>query len=268
MATQDMAFEFGENWAAFSRHALDDGHITQARADFASLFEGVDLNGKVFLDIGFGQGLSLLIAAANGARAIGCDVDPVCEKVLRRNAALFPEIPPQHLSVVVGSILDSTIQAKIRSTVKDGFDIVHSWGALHHTGDLIGALRVAADFVAPQGYLVVAIYNRHWSSPVWRWIKWAYCRLPESGRRLMIGLLYPVIWTAKLVATGQNPKRQERGMDFHYDVIDWVGGYPYEYATAEEVQEFAVQSGFTCIRHRASRVPTGCNEFVFKKSEP
>jgi len=262
----DMTFEFGRNWAAFSRHKLDHDHVAQARADFAALFDGVELNGKTFLDIGFGQGLSLLVAAASSAHATGCDIDPLCAKILRRNSVLFPEVGLQDIRVITGSILDPDTQENIRSAAKNGFDIVHSWGALHHTGDLNRAFCTAAELVATGGHLVIAIYNHHWSSPLWLPIKWLYCSLPEFGRRLMIGMLSPIIWVAKLIVTGRNPSRMRRGMDFRYDVIDWVGGYPYEYATVEEVQELAEKLGFEYVRHRPPRVPTGCNEYVFRKS--
>ena len=261
-----MEFDFGENWAEFSLRTLDGDRVAKARADFAVLFDGVELAGKTFLDIGFGQGLSLLNAAACGARVVGCDIDPICARVLRCNAAWFPEVSADGIPLIVGSILDAQTQKKIRCQVDDGYEIVHSWGVLHHTGDLHGALRVAANLVAPRGHLVVAIYNRHWSSPLWRRIKWLYCCLPVVGRRLVVLIFYPVIWAVKLVATRQNPLRQERGMHFYYDVVEWVGGYPYEYATAGQVQALVEDLRLELVRHRPPRVPTGCNEFVFRKT--
>ncbi len=260
-----MRFEFGKNWAEFSRRALTAERVAQARADFAELLDGVALEGKTFLDVGFGQGLGLLAAAASGARVVGCDVDPLCAEVLRRNGRWFPEVSAAEVPLVVGSILDPETLEKIRALAEVGFDVVHAWGVLHHTGDLRRAIRVAAALVAEDGHLVIAIYNRHGSSPVWRRIKWLYGRLPDPGRRLMVAVLYPVIWTAKLAVTRQSPTRMERGMDFYHDVVDWVGGYPYEYATADEVEALAADLGFGRRRLRPARVPTGCNEFVFRK---
>ncbi len=83
----------------------------------------------------------------------------------------------------------------------------------------------------------------------------------------MVAVLYPVIWTAKLALTGRDPKHQERGMDFYYNVVDWVGGYPYQYAATAEVEALVAASGFECLRRRPPTVPTGCNEFVFRKLE-
>ena len=66
----------------------------------------------------------------------------------------------------------------------------------------------------------------------------------------------------------QNTMRKERGMDFWYDVVDWLGGYPYEVATADELRAFLEPRGFRFITCAAPRVPTGCNELVFRRGEP
>jgi hypothetical protein len=60
--------------------------------------------------------------------------------------------------------------------------------------------------------------------------------------------MYPVIYLAKWIVTGSNPRNQLRGMDFYFDVIDWVGGYPYEYASRDEVLTMVEPMGFTCSR--------------------
>lgn len=65
--------------------------------------------------------------------------------------------------------------------------------------------------------------------------------------------------------TRRNPKEMTRGMDFYYNVVDWVGGYPYEYATISEIDNLLNKLGFRCIKKIPAQVPTGCNEFVFKK---
>ena len=42
-------------------------------------------------------------------------------------------------------------------------------------------------------------------------------------------------------------------MDFYYDVIDWVGGYPYEYATREEITARLQPHGFRALRFIPAR---------------
>ncbi len=262
-------FDFGQNWQNFSANALTAERVRQARENFQELVAPLPVEGWTFLDIGFGQGLGLLTAAALGARSVGCDINPKCAQVLQTNLHHFPELiaaPP----VVVGSILDnSTLAAIHREAQKIGgresFEIVHSWGVLHHTGDMATAIRNASGLVAPGGHFILALYNRHWSSRAWWLVKWLYVHSPRWVQRALITLFYPVIYLAKWVVTGKNPKQQERGMNFYYDVIDWVGGYPYEYASREEVERTLAALGFRPVKFIAARVPTGCNEFVFER---
>jgi 2-polyprenyl-6-hydroxyphenyl methylase/3-demethylubiquinone-9 3-methyltransferase len=266
---QRAQFDFGANWKSFSERALTATDIDAAKKDFVDLTNGIDLRGRSFLDIGFGAGLSLLIAALMGANAIGCDVDPLCAEVLRSNQdRYFPDLDEMEIPVVTGSILDEAIVDLLRARSPDQttrtYDIVHAWGALHHTGDMKQAIRIAASLVAPGGYLILAIYSRHWSSKMWRIIKRFYNRSPHIVRRLLIGFSWPMIFLAKWLATRRNPLKQTRGMNFHYDIVDWIGGYPYEFATAAEIKQLVEPLGFWLMRIIPATVPTGCNQFVFR----
>ena len=81
----------------------------------------------------------------------------------------------------------------------------------------------------------------------------------------MIGLFVPVIYLAKFLVTRRNPLEKERGMDFLVDIVDWVGGYPYEYAAIDKVLDLGAKNGLQTLRVIPAGVPTGCNEFVFTK---
>ena len=263
-------FDFGENWANFSRNALNSTKICQARADFQKLHEDIPLEGRSFLDIGFGQGLSLLSAASSGARCLGIDINPRCLQVLDENRkAFFPEVADENIARIQGSILDPESIQKLQSHpfTKDGrFDVVHSWGVLHHSGAMRQAIQNSAGLVSSQGYLVLAIYQTHWSSPVWKLIKYLYNQSPAIGRRLLISVFYPIIYLAKWIVTGKNPRDKSRGMDFYFDVVDWVGGHPYEYASHAEVTRNLRELGFELIRFYPPATPIGCMEFVFRKT--
>jgi 2-polyprenyl-3-methyl-5-hydroxy-6-metoxy-1,4-benzoquinol methylase len=264
-----MQFDFGKNWSDFSARALNAERVSQAQEDFATLLAPAGgVRGKSFIDIGFGQGLSLLSAAAEGARVFGIDINPLCEEVLKLNKRFFLGLEDLHIPIMIGSILDDHIVEHARKTSPDhgeGYDIVHSWGVLHHTGDMRRAVQNAARLVKPGGYLVLALYNRHWSSRSWLLIKYAYCKLTPALQRLLVQMLIPFIYTAKFVVTRQDPREQSRGMDFFYNVVDWVGGYPYEYASSAEVLKLIEPLGFRCIKLLPSQVPTGCNEFIFQR---
>jgi SAM-dependent methyltransferase len=265
LAQGEKQFDFGQNWQDFSARALSPGSVARARLEFERLIEPVDLRGLSFLDIGFGQGLSLLSAAAMGARAMGCDINSKCFSLLDYNLKHFPELersPP----AVIGSILDPQVVRRLREVEPTGhYDVVHSWGVLHHTGDMQLAIANAASLVAPGGVFILAIYNRHWSSLPWKSVKRLFTLAPHFVKRLLIGAFYPIIYVAKWLVTRRNPRIQERGMDFYFNVVDWVGGYPYEYAGIEELRSKVEPLGFELVRSVAAEVPTGCNQFVFRR---
>jgi 2-polyprenyl-6-hydroxyphenyl methylase/3-demethylubiquinone-9 3-methyltransferase len=268
--SESRKFDFGENWRDFSSKALTDCRILQARDDFAAFMRrgSVELSGKSFLDIGFGQGLSLLCAMNAGAKAVGCDINPKCAEVLETNRGRFPETTSK-IPVVVGSILDASTVSALRALSPDeqGYEIVHSWGVLHHTGNMWVAIENAASLVRPGGALFLALYNRHLTSPAWVVIKRCYVASPAWLQRAVVAVLYPVILLAKWLVTQRNPMVMDRGMDFYYNVVDWVGGYPYEYASRAEVEHFLEARQFALCFSTPAVVPTGCNEFAFLRRD-
>lgn len=256
-----MRFEFGKNWTSFSSDCLDEKSLEKAHKDFDRLFSGIRLKGKKFLDIGFGQGLSLLLAQKAGAEANGIDVDEDNLKAFSNTALFFKDV--QKPDVSIRSILDDNY---VSLELEGSYDIVHSWGVLHHTGDMSKAIYNSARLVRKNGFLVISIYNRHWSSAVWLMIKWIYNFAPREIRRMMVFFAYPIIYLAKFIVTFDNPIKMHRGMDFYHDVIDWVGGYPYEFASPDEITQKMRGLGFELVRFIPSQVPTGCNEYIYKKN--
>ena len=261
-----MQFNFGKNWLNFSKSALTSDKIAQAQDDFEKLFNGIELKGKTFVDIGFGQGLSLLIAKQKGASVIGCDINPTCEEALKQTMIHFPQYQVSDIPLVIGSILEQETINKITKGGDNCIDIIHSWGVLHHTGNMKKAIQNASSLVKENGYLVISIYNKHWTSIIWLFIKWLYNKLPSLLQKVVAYLFYPLIWLAKYLVTGENPTKMNRGMDFFYNVVDWVGGYPYEYASIDEVENLVNQLGFHTVKKIPAQVPTGCNEFIFRKN--
>ena len=255
-----MRFNFGENWQSYAETALTGERVAAARADFRRLFAQVGLEGKSFLDIGFGQGLSICFAAEQGAVCQGIDLDPDNLKAFSLTFEHFdlPQKPQLH----IGSILDS---ATVQDLSRDGgFDVVHSWGVLHHTGDMALALRNASALTAPDGHLVIAIYRSHWSAPFWSLVKRLYNHSPAPVQRILIWLSYGLIYVAKWIVTRQHPHHKARGMDFYHDVVDWVGGYPYEHANSEEIVA-SLAAEFKLVDFIEASVPTGCNQYVFRR---
>jgi SAM-dependent methyltransferase len=252
-----MRFAFGKNWQSYSKYGLTLSRIEQSRQAFRELVTGIDMKGKKFIDIGFGQGLSLIAAAEMGADVLGIDIDS--DNVEALDDILRVTGFPKPIKTLIVSILDDGFVDQ----AKGQYAIVHSWGVLHHTGQMKKAIDNACTLVAEGGVFICAIYNRHWSSPLWKVIKWSYNRFPQTLQKITIALFYPILYLAKYIVTRNNPKKKERGMDFFHDVIDWVGGYPYEYASMQEIRDYVCDHGFECVKMCAPQVPTGCNELVF-----
>ncbi|MDD4203295.1 MAG: class I SAM-dependent methyltransferase [Candidatus Omnitrophica bacterium] len=249
-------FDFGANWTNFSS-LIDKEKELVARTSLEELTKNI--KGKSFLDIGSGSGLFSIAAASLGAsEVVGIDLSDKCVAIAYQNKErLIPE--KNNITFLQGSILDS------KTMPADKYDIVYSYGVLHHTGNMEQAFKNIVGYVKPQGVLIIAIYNKHWSSFFWKGIKKIYNISPRVIRKIIIGVFYPIIFAAKFLVTRKNPLKKERGMDFFYDVVDWVGGYPYEYASIQEVQRSFVEQGMTVIRTIPAKVPTGCNEFIFQK---
>ena len=165
-------FEFGKNWSAFLS-VLDEDRIVKAMASLREMLEVETLEGKTFLDIGSGSGLFSLAARRLGAQVFSFDFDSnsfACTQELRRR--YFPQ--DSQWRIEQGSVLDREYVGSLGK-----FDIVYSWGVLHHTGQMWNALENATLPVKTGGKLFIAIYNDTGSQATrWKWIKKTYCRLP------------------------------------------------------------------------------------------
>jgi 2-polyprenyl-6-hydroxyphenyl methylase/3-demethylubiquinone-9 3-methyltransferase len=261
-------FAFGENWRRFLS-IIDESRIVSAEDSLRRMLEASDLGGKIFLDIGCGSGLFSLAARRLGARVHSFDYDPqsaACAQELRRR--YFPG--DQDWRIEEGSVLDAGYLAGLGY-----FDVVYSWGVLHHTGAMWQALDNAAGRVAPDGKLCIAIYNDQGAiSNRWRTIKRAYNWLPAGLRFLItIPVLAHLNWRSMVkdllrgrpFATWRGAG-QDRGMSAWRDLIDWVGGYPFEVAKPEAILDFYLRRGFRLARLTTCGGSLGCNEYVFVRT--
>jgi 2-polyprenyl-3-methyl-5-hydroxy-6-metoxy-1,4-benzoquinol methylase len=259
--TPGLAFDFGENWDHYSRTVLDEPRLTAAIDSLAGLIGPERLAGASFCDVGSGSGLFTIAAGKLGvARALGFDVNPTGVEVAHRNLERFAPELAGRIAFRQGSALDAGFVGMLGR-----FDVVYAWGSLHHSGSMWPAIETVAPLVAPGGVFVLALYNRHWTSPIWTLIKILYNLSPGILRKLWDWGLGSLMLLATWAITRSNPLRKERGMEFWVDVTDWLGGYPYEYASVEEVRERLGALGFDLLEVRPPRVPTGCNEFILRR---
>jgi 2-polyprenyl-6-hydroxyphenyl methylase/3-demethylubiquinone-9 3-methyltransferase len=256
-----MRFEFGRNWAGFIK-ILNVERITQAEKSLITLLEADNLKGKLFLDIGSGSGLFSLAARRMGAKVRSFDYDSLSVACARELKRRYCADDPEWI-IEEGSILNEEF---VKSLGR--FDVVYSWGVLHHTGDMWQALFNSASLVKPEkGILAIAIYNHHWTSIIWKQIKKLYNLSPHLIRWCLNYFFCVFFYVLGWLKMRKNPLEKERGMDFWHDVIDWLGGYPYEYAKIEDVINFVEALGFRIKHVIRSKGWTGCNEFLFERSK-
>lgn len=248
-------FNFGENWQDYSQKYLTEKQLKEAEVSLTSLVGRDKIKNKSFLDIGSGSGIFSIAASRLGASSVvGIDISPESVEAAEKNAKKYAA----RAKFICGSILKAKKLKKLGKS-----EVVYSWGVLHHTGSMYKAIDNAIDLVKPGGILVIAIYNKHWSSPLWKLVKYIYNFMPKVGKTFMIYFFYVVIFVAKFLVTGKNPFKKDRGMSFYYDVVDWIGGYPYEYASKKEIVDFVKKRGLKLTKFVPAEVPTGCNEYVF-----
>jgi 2-polyprenyl-6-hydroxyphenyl methylase/3-demethylubiquinone-9 3-methyltransferase len=264
-------FRFGRNWAEFARE-IDPPRIEQAQHELARLLGRDRLDGSRFFDIGSGSGIHSLAALRMGAEVTAIDID--ADSVATTRALLARLAPGGSWTADIRSIFDLTPKNFGR------YDIVYSWGVLHHTGAMHDAIRSAAALVDDNGCFCVALYGRTLLCGAWRIEKRFYTRAPEWMQRGLQHLYIAAWWAAQSVKAGLRGRRfslrshtenylKKRGMSFHTDVHDWLGGYPYESVSPERMRTFMQTLGFAEQRsfiepgRRHGLFGTGCDEYVF-----
>lgn len=255
-------FDFGQNWQNYSANLVDNERINEAKRSILGLLPQEEIINRKILDIGCGSGIFAIAFLLLGAgEVLGTDINRKSINTANEN---LKYVDDSNQRSKIKFMVDDILNSKILNG--DKYDIVYSWGVLHHTGKMYQAIDNALNIVNKDGHCVIAIYNRHWSSPLWRIIKHTYNISPSMIKKILILLFYFIIYMAKLAVTRKNPLNKERGMNFYYDVVDWVGGYPYEYAGKEQIKRYVESKGFVMKKFVKAKVPTGCNEFVFQKS--
>ena len=266
----EQRFAFGENWRAFLA-TMDEQRIAQAIESLQTMLETNSLAGKSFLDIGCGSGLFSLAAHRLGASVVSVDYDKDSVGCTQQLRDQFGQDEPSWV-IRQGSVLDEKLMQSLGE-----FDVVYSWGVLHHTGDMDRAIEIASNMCVTSGRLFIAIYNDQGAaSRRWLKIKQTYNRLPTYLRPLwviFVSGIYELIFAAARVKNFKNPlpfadwraKKKDRGMSAWHDWVDWIGGLPFEVATPERIIEMLQVKNFTLQKSTNVGKGWGCNEFVFQR---
>jgi SAM-dependent methyltransferase len=264
-----MKFNFGKNWQSFLENF--DSHRLRAAKKDIQIFLGIrNLTDMSFLDVGCGSGLSSLAAKSLGAKVFSFDnnlLSVECTKYLKfkfYNKDL-------DWKVSKGNILNKNFTKSLGV-----FDIVYAWGVLHHTGNQWKALQNTVSFCKPGTLLFLALYNdAGFDSKRWLKIKKRYQKIPNFLKKFYVIFIYfpsefknfiyfcitlkPFSYFKKIIDYKKN-----RGMSYFHDMIDWVGGYPYEVSKPEEVIDFLKKNAFI-IKKVKTRNDIGNNIFLAKK---
>ena len=272
MSTEDLKelqhhFAFGENWADYAR-SIDALRLQEAVKGLLKLAEAADWQGRSVLDLGCGSGLHSLAALQLGVAAVhAIDIDP---KSVATTRALLSE----HQAEGPWRCETASVFA-LPAACQQAYDIVYSWGVLHHTGAMMGALRLAAQGVKPGGLFIFALYRKTRLCALWRlekrWYSQASARAQARARRLYMGLAG---W--RLALRGDRLERfkehyqSSRGMNFEHDVHDWLGGYPYESISPPQVEALMQKLGFEQVRRFVRPGSwgwggSGCDEYVYRR---
>jgi 2-polyprenyl-3-methyl-5-hydroxy-6-metoxy-1,4-benzoquinol methylase len=265
-------FKFGANWTNFLAGLTETG-VAASTEHLRSTLNVENLEGKAFLDVGSGSGLTSLSAVRLGAKVTSFDYDPQsveCTKELHRRFAN----QDGNWTITEGSALDRDFLSTLGQ-----FDVVCSWGVLHHTGSMWAAMENMVPLVKDGGTLYIAIYNDQgpWSRR-WAAIKKTYNRLPgplaalfavvvmgPRELRIALGALRRFQLGTYLKSWFEVADQRTRGMSRYHDIVDWVGGYPFEVAKPEEVFDFYRDRGFVLDKLLTCGGGLGCNHYVFHR---
>ncbi|MDW6020968.1 class I SAM-dependent methyltransferase [Mesorhizobium sp. BAC0120] len=264
-AETSQRYEFGANWKNFIDKHYSKERLDQAQMALLKFLDMQDLSGLTFLDIGCGSGLhSLAALQANARRIHSFDFDKNSVETTLKLQGLAKS--PSHWTVEWGDVLDSGYMGNLGL-----WDIVYSWGVLHHTGSMWQAIDNAAQRVANNGLFFIALYSSNVATPspeFWLDVKRRYNAADAKSRRRME---YWYLWRFGL---RRNPlrlplllkqiydKKKQRGMSYMTDVKDWLGGWPMEYADDQQVVDRLEEKH----RFKLAKISTGeaCTEFLFR----
>ena len=260
-------FDFGENWSNYL-HDVDDDRVSLAMKNINDALGDNFIRDKSFLDIGCGSGIHSLAALKLNAKYVkSFDINK--KNIINTKKIISKFWEKNNYDVEVMNILEANDYS-----IK--YDIVYSWGVLHHTGEMNIAIKNSINYCKKNSILFIALYEKTIYCKMWRMIKKFYNNTNRINQFLLLNF-YNILKIFGLLITLKNPYlyvknyRSNRGMSFIYDQIDWIGGYPYESINKTELLKI-IGSDFKLLQYKRAKtglfrsiLGTGCSEYVFKK---
>ena len=257
-------YEFGRNWTRFVEKSASDERVDIAKRHILTFIGRDSLDGLDFLDIGCGSGIHSLAAYQAGAGKIyGFDYDENsvnATNIMRRRVG-----EPANWQVERGDVLNDNYVELLGK-----WNLVYSWGVLHHTGDVWRAIENASKTIATNGLFYIALYSEdvQTNPQFWLEVKQQYNEA-STGRRWLMEWWY--VWSFVM---GRNPlkvgqvfarilrHRFTRGMSFFADIRDWLGGWPMEFTRDADVINYLAARGFEKVNIKTGEA---CTEFLFRR---
>lgn len=263
----DHHFEFGTNWRDFSQH-VDSKRLEDSIENLSRLLGRESFEGENWLDVGCGSGLSSVAAATLGANVLAVDLDPRCVETTAILARRFGV--SDRVTTEVRSVFDL-------GSLGTEFDVVYSWGVLHHTGDMDRAIMSCLGLVRSGGEFAVALYRK--TRLCWFWkIEKRFYKSAGIRTQRWTRFVYLLLLRLAFRIKGQDFKSyrdsysSSRGMKFEHDLHDWLGGYPYESISPSNLRKFVEEADFALVRQfiatervKVGVLGSGCDEFVFRR---
>jgi len=263
-------FKFGENWSNYSS-SVNLEKIELAKKDIIRLVG--DVSNKSVIDIGCGSGIHTVAFIQLGVKSIvSFDYDLKSVETTKKLVKKFCYKKSKY-KVFQADILNIDSLSGLN---KRKFDIVYSWGVLHHTGSMFEAIISTTKFLKDNGILVLGLYVKTKLCNFWYYEKKIFNKYKFLQPLIKLPFLFFLIIGLSLKKRSSPYKiihdyKKQRGMSIIFDVNDWLGGFPYESIDDNSLLNFLKLKGFKIVRkfNTNSRIGffgAACGEWVLKKN--
>ena len=219
-------------------------NLTDVIHHIESLFpDGVQ--GRKVLDAGCGSGIVSMAFAKLGGDVTGIDASERCVELSRARAKQFG--------------VRARFERHDLTTLHLGdsdFDIIYSWGVLHHTKAPKESFHRLVSVLKPGGTIVIAVYLKTWLSGFWNCSRLVYQYSPKIGKSMIIRTLSIMLNSVDTVR--KRLKRDNsidmRGTDNDEIINDWFGVPQRSFHTYQEVFDWFRTDG---LRYKLTNPFTG-----------
>jgi ubiquinone/menaquinone biosynthesis C-methylase UbiE len=162
--TQPCGTQFSES-SKYSKEYFDEieEHRYTVEPEIFSFAQFTRFHGQKILEVGTGAGTDFLQWVRAGAKAYGIDATSEGIQHLRQRLEVY-DLEAEEVKVADCESLPYP---------DNSFDLVYSWGVIHHSPNTPQALREIIRVCRPGGICKVMVYHRHSLLSYFFWVKYA-----------------------------------------------------------------------------------------------